>query len=306
MMFRSKGFTAAFCILATLIAALLVFFFYLVFGNGVENILGVASSTSETTSETASSEETTTAVTTETTTETTAETTTEETTTTEEETEAPALSASSLTLEDVHNYPVMGEEAEEAGIVTITKDGENGEGIVFRPTPEFNDPNTLGNVINHTGAFDTVQKKFFLADGYSYFLYKTFDGYYVAMDHGCLTYTAQSPASTQDLSVITNYGKNDGNGVALMVYDSDGTHILFSIYGTEDEENTGIRNAVGMYLADGKAVFEYKTEDGEIHKGTLTFADVSEGTRYKKVTITFDCEVLFSGKAVTEVELYND
>ena len=301
-MFRSKGFTIAFSILALLIVFLTFVFCYLVFsGKGsrfVESRLIERTSTDEAnaTSET----------TTETTTTTEAETTTEPTTT-----QKPAdHTLRILTEEDEHEYPVIGEEIPEKGVLTVIRAGDEGEGLTFHKLPRFDSMTAPGNVINYSGSFDIVSKVYIMENGRPFLMYKTEDGYYVTSSDYYVTYEKESaPSTPMDVTKIVSYGYDDPAGVVVTVHQDDGNTMALSIYDYDAANSSTaplLANLIAEYDSEGIAHFEYHNTDDRIYEGTVSFLEPEENSfAMKRIKLTFSSAVKFAVGDVTEVVLHN-
>ena len=157
-MFRSKGFTIAFTLLSILILALLAIFIYLIFGKGssalIEEYNAIAHN-QQTETEPVQPPQTEPEPT-----ETEPEFPSE---TTEEPTEPTINSAEDYTIRPLyvyqdHKYPVVGENIPERGVLTITRSGDNGEGLVFHKKAAFDHESAPGNQIIYSGTFNITDK----------------------------------------------------------------------------------------------------------------------------------------------------
>ena len=335
-MFRSKLFTAAFSILSVLILGLLFIFFYLVFGNGKarleqaysgnavqeDTVIAAAEQTElqtdmEIVPETSSREQEASVSASEEAVKTEETVSAEEQTSTaaasdEETAAAPAdTSVRALKADEPHNYPVIGQDIPETGIITIIKSGDNGEGIVFHAAPQFDAADTPGNVVNYSGAFDITGKTYILSNGNPFLLYKTFDNYYVTSSPAYMSYVTQPDnrrTIQPDASKICDFGLSEGEEIVIRIFHEDGNHIIFTIYNynpASGELLPVLENVIAVYQPNGVADFEYHNADGLPHKGTIAFETV-QGAEYSKlVDVNFESPVSFRLGERSEVVLHN-
>lgn len=294
-MFKSKGFTITFSILAVILIALIVFFCYLVFGKGAEKILTeghLVATIPET--ESAVPDVTTTSET----------ETEEETTESTEPTKAPTDKVTRpMKTDDARSYPVVNEVIPETGVITIIKSGDAGEGIVFHAKPQFDDANAEGNISNYDGSYNIAGKIYILNNGKPFLLYKTEDGYYCTSSPVYMSYAASSTTAKPDPAKVGVYGENDDQSLLVEVFSDDGNHVVFSIYNYDKAEGAKmavLENIVAEYSAGGIANFEYHYEDGYDHTGTIAFENTDGG---KRVDITLEVPMKFLTGETSEVVL---
>lgn len=301
-MFKSKGFTAAFIVLALMIVALLALFLYLVFGKGADQILtqgymtGTVSEEETTTTAPASSEEETT----------TAETTTEETTTTESESETEAADDSirALRADEEHQYPVIGEDIAASGVITIIKSGDNGEGIVFHALPQFDGSDAEGNVVHYDGSYDVTGKIYILNNGVPFVMYRVSDGHYCTSSPTYMSYAPGPSTIAADENKLGYFGLTDGNGVVCEVLSDDGNHVVFTLNkfnASDGSMNPVLQNVIAVYNSIGVASFEYHFSDGKVYGGTISFESVNDG---KLVDLNFAAPIDFGLGELSEVVLH--
>ena len=308
-MFRSKGFTAAFISLSVVIAALLFVFIYLVSGVGrgrlekemekiaesqYEEAVGT-SSTPETSGSSESAETT----------------TTEAPTTTEPSTEAIDTEIRALKPGEPHNYPLINELIDELGVLSITKPGDSGEGLVFHALPQFDDPYSEGNVIRTAGSFDTLGKIFILDNDRPFLMYYTSDELFVTSSPAYVSYKNRvGNTIAKEAEKVGSYGYDENTGIVAVVYAEDGDHVAFSLFdydASSDQLTPVLPNIIGAYSADGTAYFEYHGSDGNTHVGTLVLTGVSDSAEFtRQAHFRFDEEspVRFKVGAVEEMYLH--
>ncbi len=325
-MFRSKLFTVAFSILSVLIVGLIVIFCYLVFGNGKAKLeqayTGTTSpententdfdpnlwSDTDTTAYEEAAFSDTEAQTSEVTTEPTTETTEE--TTEEIETEPIDTTVRALKSDEPHSLPIVGQDIAEMGWLTIMKSGDNGEGIVFHGSPQFDAADSPGNVTNYSGTFDITDKIYILNNGTPFLMYKTLDGYYVTSSE---VYVHFDPAEGErtigkDDTKRGDYGLSEGEEIVVRVYHEDGSHIAFSMFNyspASGELMPVLENVIAEYTSNGVANFEYHNSDGLPHRGTIAFETVQGAEYSKRVDVTFESPVTFRLGERSEVVLHN-
>ena len=302
-MFKSKGFTITFIILAILILGLSFVLGYLLFsGKGNKLVQNVASRTSEapatTTAPTSASEERT--------------TTTEEDTTTEEPTttEAPPdTSLRALKAEETHKYPVLGEDISEKGVLTIVRAGDDGEGLTFHKKPRFDAATASGNLVLYNGAFDTVAKIYIMNNGRPFLMYKTHDGYYVTSSDYYVSYKPdKAPATEKDVTKVVSYGYDEHKGAVITVHQDDGNTLAFSIYDYDNATSSTtplLTDVIASYDADGVAHFEYHNTDGRTCEGTITFENPADSYVNKQITVRLESAVRFTVGEMSEITLHN-
>ena len=314
-MFRSKGFTITFIILSVLITALLVVFIYLVSGAGkgrfekeleeiaesqyqeAMSVSGESTSGSETPASTESQTESTEAPT----------TTEKETETTEAiDTEIRALKPG-----EPHNYPLIHEIIDEKGILTITRPGDVGEGLVFHAEPQFDDPQSEGNKVYTSGSFETIGKVFILDKDRPFLMYYTDEELFVTSSPVYVSYVNRTGNTIQkDEKKLGTYGKNEDAGIVCEVYAEDGDHVAFSLFdydNAKDQRTPVLENVIGAYSADGTAYFEYHGADGKTHVGSLFLSGVSDSasfTRQAHFAFDKDSPIRFKVGSVEELFLH--
>lgn len=292
-MFKSKGFTITFSILSVILIALIVFFCYLVFGHGAEKIMngGQLIATVPVEDTTPDAPET---------------TTTEEVETTPEETTKPPtdLVTRPLNANDERLYPVVNEVISENGVITVIKDGDEGEGIVFHAKPQFDDANAEGNISNHEGSFNIAGKIYIMNNSKPFLLYKTEDGYYCTSSPVYVSYKASNTTVEPDAFKVGVYGENDESGIQVEVFCDDGNHVVFSIYFYDKDAGAKVsvlENVVAEYTADGTANFEYHYEDGYDHTGTILIVGLASE---KTLKIKLDTPMKFRSGETAEITLH--
>ena len=309
-MFRSKGFTITFIILSAVITALLVFFIYLVSGAGkgkleqeLEEIAESQYQEAIDNSQTASSE----TKPTETSTETTEEPTTKETET--ETTEAIDTEIRPLKPGEAHTYPLIHEIIDEAGVLTIVRPGDVGEGLVFHAQPQFDDAHSEGNVIYTSGSFDTIGKVFILDQDKPFLMYYTTEDLFVTSSPVYVSYKNRAGTTVaKDEAKVGSYGYQEDAGIVLSVFCEDGDHVAFSLYDydrSQDKLTPVLANMIGAYSADGTARFEYHGSDGKTHIGSLYLTGVSDSEVFtRQAHFVFDKESPIRFKVGTVEELF--
>ncbi len=328
-MFRSKAFTAAFSILSVLIVGLIVIFCYLVFGNGKDKIAQIYEggetvtydeaaltaapeeipTNAETGTETESAEKESTE---ESTDDTESETSSsEESTAPEEDSETAAAELNvvrALRADEPHSYPVIGQDIPEAGVATIIKSGDNGEGIVFHAAPAFDAADTPGNLTNYSGGYDILNKIYILNNGSPFLMYKTFDNYYVTSSPAYISFQPSSLVQPADPVRIGDYGLSEGEEIAVRVFHEDGNHVVFTIYNyspASGELLPVLENVIAQYNGSGFADFEYLNTDGQTHNGKIGFEKVQEAEYSRRVDVVFESPVAFRSGERSEVVLHN-
>ena len=312
-MFRSKGFTITFIILSVMITALLGVFIYLVSGAGkgslekeLEEIAEAQYQEALESTGDASSESTTP-------TETEKETTTAETTTTKaaETTEAIDTEIRALKPGEPHTYPLIHEIIDEAGVLTIVRPGDVGEGLVFHVQPQFDDPHSEGNVVYTNGSFDTSGKVFILEQDKPFLMYYTVDGYFVTSSPVYVSYKSRVGTTiAKEEAKVGSYGYNEDAGIVCVVYCEDGDHVAFSLFDydkNQDKLTPVLEYIIGAYTADGTARFEYHGSDGKTHLGSLVLSGVSDSDVFtRQAHFVFDKEspIRFKAGAVEELFLH--
>ena len=309
-MFRSKSFTAAFIALSILIVGLIAVLCYMIFGKNSEAIFepkAISTEEAAASSEEPSSEEA----------ETPEETTTEETVTeteTETETETtvpetePDYSVRALSPEEEHVYPVVGEEIPMNGLLTITKPGDNGEGLVFHGKPEFDAWDTEGNVTNYNGSYNVNGKIYIMNNGQPFLMYKTADQHYVTSSTAYVSFQDYGSTVAADPQKIGPFGANEQQGLLAEIISDDGNHVVFSMYDYNNEtgeKSPVLENIIARYAQNGVADFEYHNSDGLVHSGTIAFESVSGQPYTKLVDIVFTSPVAFKIAEMTEIVLHN-
>ncbi len=269
-MFKSKGFTIAFSILSLIAAALLVVFFYLLFGKGADALIqGVLISPIET-----------------------------EETTEEDLTEDVKYTIRALTPEEPHVYPVVGEAIPEAGLLTIIKAGKDNEGITFHKLPKFDASDAPGNIVHKSGSFEVVSKIFVDEEGGAYPMYRIADGYYITSNPNFVSYKADETVLPPDLSKKATYGHSGTSGILVRILTEDGNHVAFSISTFSGDVRTPVLdNVIAKYDAFGAAHFEFWNQS-EAVEGSLLFIKKAD-SKYS-ITVKFDSPVLIGGQYMTE------
>ena len=309
-MFRSKGFTIAFTLLSILILALLAIFIYLIFGKGssalIEEYNAIAHN-QQTETEPVQPPQTEPEPT-----ETEPEPSTE---TTEEPTEPTINSAEDYTIRPLyvyqdHKYPVVGENIPERGVLTITRSGDNGEGLVFHKKAAFDHESAPGNQIIYSGTFNITDKVYIIDNNRPYIMYRTEDDYYVT---GSTTYVkyeiANATTITPKKAKVTTYGLTENEGVIVKVYYEDGNHVVFSVFDYVDgRESPVLVNVIAEYQSDGSALFEYHYKDGRDYNGVLNFESINDEDSFAtyRLQLIFDNPVDFAAGPRGDFVLHNN
>ena len=301
-MFKSKGFTIAFSILALLIIVLSVVLGYLVFSGNASNVVDhlvpsqtTASQAPETTTESVSvtTETTTTAAPTE--------------STTQEPPEDHSLRH--LNPEEEHKYPVLMEDIPEKGVLTIVRPGDEEEGLVFHKRPRFDSMNASGNLVNFSGSFDIVSKIYIIENGRPFLMYKTDDGYYVTSSDYYVSYKMDNkPAAEKDVTKVISYGYNEPYGIVATVHHDDGNTMALSLYDYDVAKGSTtplLTDIIAEYDTDGKAHFEYHYTDGNVYEGVVSFETPDDGYTTKQISITLEVPLPFASGEALEIRLHN-
>ena len=237
----------------------------------------------------------------------------DESTETEESTAALAEESADQTVralraDEDHSCPVLLEDIPESGIATIIKSGDNGEGIVFHLSPQFDAADTPGNLTNYSGAFDIGSKIYMLNNGTPFLMYKTIDGYYVTSSANYISYEAKNVTQKPDPVRIGDYGYSEGEEIVVRVFHEDGNTVAFTVYNfspAAGELLPVLENVIARYDGSGFALFEYHNTDGRAHQGKIGFEKV-EGAGYsRRVDVVFDSPVAFRTGERSEIVLHN-
>ena len=274
-MFKSKGFTIGFIILAALNVFLIVVLILLSTGRGdsaMDKIIRTTTTAEEPVSPTGIIDDVTSPVETE-----------------------PPFTARVLTVNDPHSLPVVGELIKEQGSFTINESAA--VGVVFHKLPVFDSAEAEGNTVNYRGTFQVDGKIFVTdSDGKPYLMYHTAEGYYVTGNSNYVKYKAAAGTVPEAPEKVTDYVSQDGRS-QLTVHLEDGSHLLFSL--TRNGE-TLLENAVAVYDQYGSARFEYLTEMGA-STGDLTFS--YEGGTLSVLTVLFAKEIPVDGDKFSTLTL---
>ena len=267
-MFKSKGFTIGFCILAALNVFLIVVLIMVSSGradSAMDKITHTTQATGQETSPTGKIEDI---------------------TTPEVTTEAP-VTARALTKDDPHSLPVVGEMFKEDGSFSINE--STAVGVVFHKLPVFDSADAEGNIINYRGTF-SVDGKIYVtdSDGKPYLMYHTAEGYYVTGNTTYVKYTASDQAVQESPEKVTDYISPDGR-TEMTIYQEDGNHLVFTLKRTRE---TVLENVVAVYDHYGKARFEYLAGQSAA-TGDLTFT-YEEG-KLSMVTVMLAKEINLEG-----------
>ncbi len=309
-MFRSKGFTLAFALLSILILALLAILIYLVFGKGDQALKDgydaiVHEQQPQTDPPVSDSEE-------QTEPDSEAEPSTEPS---EEPTEPTINSAEDYTLRPLysyqpHHYPVAGENIPERGLLTITRSGDNGEGLVFHKKPAFDHESTPGNQVIYSGTFNITDKVYIIDNNRPYVMYHTEDDYYVTGSKTYVSYEiANSPTVTPSINKVTSYGMNENEGIMVTVYYEDGNNVAFTIFDTSGGGQVPVlANVIAQYQPNGSALFEYHNKDGKDYGGVLNFESINDEDSFStyRIQMIFDSPIEVGGNIRSDFVLHNN
>ena len=275
-MFKSKGFTAAFIIMSLIAAALAIFLCTLVFGQGKEGLLARLSETP-------------------------AATKADEFPETSSEEAVISTEVRGLHRTEEHNYPVMDEEIQETGKLTIVSGGA-ANGVVFHKRPLFDEASAEGNTVQASGTFDVVSKVYIYDEETAYLMYHVADGYYVTSNPKYVSYKPDVVRVLPDAKKKRVYGYDDERNILVRVFQEDGNHLAFSAYNLKGKETEPVlENVIAAYDAFGTAHFEYKCGvDGA--EGTIVFG-IDDATGNYMITMRFDAPVTFGSGEVTELKL---
>ena len=304
-MFKSKGFTIAFSVLAVLIVLLSAVLGYLIFSDNASDVVDHLVPSQTTPSQTPE-------MTTEPTTESTEATTTPaptETTTTET-TEPPVdYSLRHLEADEDHKYPVLMEDIPEKGVLTIVRPGDKEEGLVFHKLPRFDSEKASGNLVNFSGSFDIVSKIYIIENGRPFLMYKTDDGYYVTSSDYYISYKAdKAPATEKDVTKVISYGYNEPYGIVVTVHHDDGNTMALSFYDYDVAKSTTVpllTDIIAEYDSEGKAHFEYHNTDGNVYEGVVSFDTPEDGYTTKQISIMLEAPLPFASGETLEITLHN-
>lgn len=277
-MFRSKGFTIGFSILAALNVFLVVVLIIISSGRADDAMNKIVQTTE---AKEAKTEET-------------SPTGKIEDETIPSETEAPVV-VRVLTQDDPHTLPVLGELIKEQGSFTINE--STGFGVVFHKLPVFDSAEAEGNTINYRGTFQVDGKIYVTdSDGEPYLMYHTEDGYFVTGNASYVKYTAKARMTQEDPDKVADYISQDGR-TEMTIHEEDGNHLIFTLLRNGE---TILQNAVGTYDSYGSARFEYLTADGAAY-GNLSFT-YEEG-KLSLVTVFLNKEINLSGDKISTMTL---
>lgn len=192
--------------------------------------------------------------------------------------------------EEPHIMPLIDELITDTGVLTVDRDGDAGEGILFRKNLEVGTEMKLGDVVNHGGAYDISYKVYTLYNGDPFLLYKTADEFFVTGSPGYVTFTASAPHTVPyDTGRLGLYGEAEGLGALLKIYQDDGQTLAFSIVKPNGDKM--LANIIATYNANGVAEFEFHNTDGNFATGTIGFTEDANGRR--KAVISFSSPVCF-------------
>lgn len=301
-LFKSKGFTVGFILLALLIIALLTVLIYLLSGHGPgsqpvlssysgeertpeirtdpeEDNTGnpdlVSQSESESETITESEEET--------------EPSDEESS--EEDSEAPTENAVSdfrpLLPDEEPKYPVLNKVIPEKGTLSVHR----AEGLIFHTQPKFDGRDENDNIIVNDGDFPVIGKIFILGnDGTPAMMLKTETNYFVTSDPGLVSYRADRTMFAPNSRFTGKYGSGDGKGLVVQVFAEDGNHVCFTIYNDSNGiETPALSNVVAEYEEAGWGNFEFKYTDGKTYDGMIEFHQAA-GTIQVEINLPIACE----------------
>ena len=274
--FKSKGFTIGFSILAALNVFLVVALILLATGkadNAMDKIVHTTPASEEAQSPTGRIEDL---------------------TTPEVPTEAPNI-VRTLTKDDPHSLPVVDELIKEQGSFTINESAA--VGVVFHKLPVFDSAEAEGNIVNYRGTF-TVDGKIYVTDseGKPYLMYHTEDGYYVTGNPAYVKYTSADRTVPEDAGKVTDYVSQDGR-TEMTIHQEDGDHLIFTL---KRHGETVFENAIAVYDHYGQARFEYMSGQGA-GTGDLTFS-YEEG-KVTMVTVMLTREINLEGDKISTLSL---
>ncbi len=277
-MFKSKGFTIGFSILAALNVFLVVVLIIISSGKADDAMKKIVQTTEA--KETQQAE--------------TSPTGRIEDETYPSATEAPIV-VRALTQDDPHTMPVLGELIKEQGSFSINE--STGFGVVFHKLPVFDSAEAEGNTINYRGTF-SVDGKIYVTDtdGAPYLMYHTTDGFFVTGNATYVRYSADVRMTQEDPDKVTVYVSQDGR-TEMTVQQEDGNHLIFTLKRNGD---TLLENAIGSYDSYGSARFEYLTGGGAA-MGSLTFS--YEDGKLSLVTVFLNKEINLDGDKFSTLTL---
>ena len=275
-MFKSKGFTIGFCILAALNVFLIVVLIMVSSGradSAMDKITHTTQATGQETSPTGKIEDI---------------------TTPEVTTEAP-VTARALRKDDPHSLPVIEELFNEEGSFSIIESAA--VGVVFHKLPAFDSADAEGNIINYRGTFP-VDGKIYVTDtdGKPYLMYHTTEGYYVTGNTTYVKYTPKDQTISDSPEKVAEYVSPDGRS-EMTIYQEDGNQLIFTLKRTGE---TILENAVAVYDHYGKARFEYLAGQS-VATGDLTFT-YEEG-KLSMVTVMLAKEINLEGDKISMLSL---
>ena len=285
-MFKSKGFTIGFIILAALNLFLLIGLIYVLSGradNSMDQFVRKTTEADQGTKAPTGSIPDETGIT---------------DTVPDEPTEAPteeALNQRTLTTDDPHTMPVTMELIMEKGSISIIE--SSGYGVVFHKKPAFDSAETEGNLINYRGTFETDGKIYVPDDdGKPYIMYHTTDGYFVTGNASYITYKPSGRTIPENPEKVTEYFLQDRK-TTLTIFQEDGNHLIFTLY---RNGKPLLENVVAAYDAYGTARFEYLSVNG-VATGDLTFS-YEEG-KLSLLTAVFNKEIQADGTKFSSLAL---
>ena len=258
-LFKSKGFTAGFIVLALLILLLGAVLVYLLSGRGanlpdiitmnpdertaVDTVSDTEPVTSESAEETTPSEET------------------------EPEDIAEDKQFRALTADENHLYPVLNEMVQENGTLSVHRP----EGLIFHTKPQFDRLDENNNTIVNDGDFPVNGKIFIVTNsGSAAMMYHTENGYYTTSDPDLISFSASQATVAPDRYKVGTYGASDGKGLIVQIFSEDGSHLSFSIYNENEGTLTpALENVIAQYDAEGLGHFEFRNTDGRKYEGTI-------------------------------------
>ena len=275
-MFKSKGFTIGFSILAALNVFLIVVLIIVSSGradNAMDKITHTTAPSNQEQSPTGKIEDETEPLT---------------------PTEA-AVTARALTKNDPHSLPVIEEMIKEEGSFSIIESAA--VGVVFHKLPAFDSAEAEGNIVNYRGTFK-VDGKIYIpdSDGKPYLMYHTEDGYYVTGNTSYVKYISSDQTIPESPEKVSDYMSQDGRS-EMTIYQEDGNHLVFTL---KRNGETVLSNVVAVYDHYGKARFEYLAGQSAA-TGDLTFT-YEEG-KLSMVTVVLTKEINLDGDKISMLAL---
>ncbi len=214
----------------------------------------------------------------------------------------------SLTAEDEHDCPVVGETIPASGTLSILKPGENGAGIVLHKKPLFDSAASEGNKTVFSGDLKITGKIYILDNGIPYLMYQTEDGYYLTSNSELVKFIADN-GSAADASCLGSYSSHNAGAesvaYSVTVIREDGENIVFSLYETDSSGTYAVlTNVIARYDGYGNAAFEYQDDQNAISDGLFRLEDVtySDG-KNKKLTIVFYSPLMLTAGPLSQLVL---